>query len=47
MADLKMSKDKVDYSQKPNFINKNTVEAGKGGSTPVVPRESNGSKKVG
>lgn len=47
MADLTMSKDKIDYSQKPDFINKNTVDAGKGGSTPVVPRNDNGSKKVG
>ncbi|MFW9899739.1 MAG: hypothetical protein ACFFDY_00450 [Candidatus Thorarchaeota archaeon] len=47
MADLKMSKDKVDYNQKPDFINQNTVDAGKGGSTPTVPREDNGSKKVG
>lgn len=47
MADLKMSKDIVDYSQKPDFINKNTIEAGKGGSAPAVPRENNGSKKVG
>lgn len=47
MADLKMSKDTIDFSQKPDFINKNTVEAGKGGSTPAVPRNDNGSKKVG
>lgn len=47
MADLKMSKDKIDFSQKPDFINKNTVDAGKGGSTPAVPRNDNGSKKVG
>ncbi len=47
MADLNVSKDKIDFGKRPNFINKNTVEAGKGGSTPAVPRESNGSKKVG
>lgn len=47
MADLKMSKDKIDFSQKPDFINQNTVDAGKGESTPTVPRNNNGSKKVG
>lgn len=47
MADLKMSKDKVDFNQKADFINKNTVEAGKGGGTPAVPRPNNGSSKVG
>lgn len=47
MADLNVSKDNIDFGKQPNFINKNTVEAGKGGSTTVVPREGNGSKKVG
>ena len=45
MADLKMSKDKVDFSQKPNFINQNTVPPGKGASTPTIPRDNNGITK--